>query len=83
MLRFLKFSPLKPNEKEKSNIVTLYMTFERILMDFKVSYLAKTQVLLIALAQVPAISQLYNVQPTTKEKNVYITLSFLVSFLLT
>ena len=80
---FVEFSHLKPNETVKSSLVTLYMTFERILKDFKVSYLAKTQVLLIAFAQVPTISQLYNVQPTTKEKNVYITLSFLVSFLLT
>ena len=55
---FLEFSPLKPNETVKSSIVTLYMTFERTLTDFKESYLAKTQVLPIAFAQVPTISQL-------------------------
>ena len=54
----LEFSDLKPNETVKSSIVTLYMTFERILKDFKVSYLAKTQVLPIAFAQVPTITQL-------------------------
>ena len=51
---------LKPNEIVKSSIVTLYMTFERILKDFKVSYLAKTQVLPIAFAQVLTTSQLYS-----------------------
>ena len=35
------------------------MTFERILKDFKASYLAKTQDLPNAFAQVPTISQLY------------------------
>ena len=58
---FLEFCDLKPNETVKSSIVTLYMTFERILKDFKdfkVSYLAKTQVLPIAFAKVPTISQL-------------------------
>ena len=59
MLCFLEFSHLKPNETVKSSIVTLHMTFEKILKDFKVSYLAKTQVLPIAFAQVPTISQLY------------------------
>ena len=34
------------------------MTFERILKDFKESYLAKTQVCPIAFAQVPRIPQL-------------------------
>ena len=56
---FLEFSDLRPNETVKSSIVTLYITFERILKDFKMSYLAKTQVLQIAFAQVPTISQLY------------------------
>ena len=55
---FLEFSRLKPNETVKSSIVKLYMTFERILKDFKVFYLAKIQVLPIAFAQVPTISQL-------------------------
>ena len=35
------------------------MTFERILKDFNESYLEKTQVLPIAFAQVPTITQLY------------------------
>ena len=56
---FLGFSHLKPNETVKSSIVTLYMTFERTLKDFKVYYFAKTQVFPIAFAQVPTISQLY------------------------
>ena len=55
---FLEFSDLKPNETIKSSIATLCMTFERILKDFKVSYLAKTKVLPIAFAQVPKIFQL-------------------------
>ena len=57
---FLELSHLKPNETVKSSIVTLYMTFERIFKDFKVSYLAKTQVCHIDFAQVLRISQLYN-----------------------
>ena len=56
---FLEFSYLKPNKTVKSRKVTLYMTFERILKDFKVSYVAKTQKLPITFAQVPTISQLY------------------------
>ena len=55
---FSDFSDLKPNETVKSSIVTLYMTFKIILKDFKVSYFTKTQVLPIAFAQVPIISQL-------------------------
>ena len=56
---FLEFSYLKSTETVKSSIVTLCMTFERILKDFKVSYLAEIQVLPITFAQVPTISQLY------------------------
>ena len=47
---FLEYSHLKHNETVKSSIVTLHMTFERFLKDFKGSYLAKTQVLPIAFA---------------------------------
>ena len=39
---FLEFGHLKPNETVKSSIVTLYMTFERILKDISMSYLAKS-----------------------------------------
>ena len=42
MSYFFEFSHLKPNETVKSIIVTLYMTFERISKDFRVSYLAET-----------------------------------------
>ena len=56
---YLEFSHLKPNETVKLSIFTLYVTFERIWKDFKVSCLAKAQVLPIAFAQVPTISQLY------------------------
>ena len=57
-LVFLESSHLKPNEIVKSSIVTLYMTFDSILKDLKVSYLAKTQICPIAFTQVPRISQL-------------------------
>ena len=57
---FLESSHLKPNETVKSSIGTLYMTIERILLDFNVSYFAKTQVLPIAFAQLPTISKLYH-----------------------
>ena len=51
------------------------MTFERILKDFEMSYLAKTQVCPIEFAQVPRTSQLHTARvfpnhaelsPTTK-----------------
>jgi len=70
---FLEFSHLKPNKMVKSSLVTLYMTFERILKDFKVPYLSKTQVLPIAFAQVPTITQLYSqiqCQRKGKEKDI-------------
>ena len=54
---FLEFIHLKPNETIKSSIGTLNMTFERMLKDFKVSYLVETQVWPIAFAQVPRISK--------------------------
>ena len=51
---FLEFSHLKPNKTVKLSLVTLYMTFEKILKDFKVSSLAKTQVCLIAYLEYPS-----------------------------
>ena len=56
----LEFSHLKPNKTVKSRVATLYMTFERILEDFKVSYLAKTQVCPIVFAQVPIITVIWD-----------------------
>ena len=67
MPSFLEFSHLKPNQTVKSRIVTLYMTFERILKDFEGSNLSKTQVLPIAFVQVPTISQLYQ-----NERNLHL-----------